>query len=260
MDGTVETCGTDGQRGEIRLALDSLPEATPGYFRIMDWLVGRVDDLEDALERMEEDPEGLYDMAEFMVELEAMIAEHDGGVADREPLPEGAMEADPATQDPEMQYRVMMRGMRELESQLEELLGCPLKEWERPEPVVEDDGQPVPTPRRFGVQMWQNGQLQVGFVCFPEREEQDQEAAQRSSKLPIHYVVHRRIGNGRWEYLCDMGMPFIRDASLPPNTRRVLYRVTAHRFGRFGLPGYVAVSMSEDGTMTVCEENPSLVA
>ncbi|MFI4894240.1 MAG: hypothetical protein ACIAS6_01000 [Phycisphaerales bacterium JB060] len=252
--------GTDSDRGEIRLALDSLPEATPGYYRIMDWLVEQMDDLEDAMGRMDDDPEGLYDVAELLVELEAKIAKYDNGVADREPLPEGAMEADPRTQDPEMQYRVMMRGMRELGSQLEELLGTSLCEWERPEPVVEDDGEPVPTPRRFGVQMWQNNQLQVGFVCFPERDEHDQEAAKRSGKLPIHYVVHRRIGEGRWELLCDMGMPFIRDASLPPNTKRVLYRVTAHRFGRFGLPGYVAVGFSEDGTTTVCEENPTLVA
>jgi hypothetical protein len=53
-------------------------------------------------------------------------------------------------------------------------------------------------------------------------------------------------------------MPFIRDSSLPPGTERVLYRVAAHRFGRFGYPGYVAVGLASEG-MTVCEENPRLV-
>lgn len=260
MAGTTENPGLNGEQGEIRLALDSLPEATPGYVRIMDWLVEKLDDMEDALGGMEDDPEKLYDLAEILCELESMIAELDGGPEGPEPVSEDLMEADPATLDPHTQYRVMMQGMRKLEAELETVLECPLGEWERPEPVVEDDGEPVPTPRRFGVQMWQNGQLQIGFVCFPERDEQDQEAAKRSGKLPIHYVVHRRIGKGRWEYLCDMGMPFIRDSSLPPKTKRVLYRVTAHRFGRFGLPGFVAVSFSEDGTTTLCEENPSLVA
>jgi hypothetical protein len=260
MAAKTEKSGVGGETGAIRLALDSLPEATPGYVRIMDWLVEQMDDFEEAMRGMEEDPEKLYDLAEILCELEAMIAELDGGSDGPEPVVEALMEADPTTLDPHTQYRVMMQGMRELGSQLTEVLGCPLSEWERPEPVVEDDGEPVPTPRRFGVQMWQNGQLQVGFVCFPERNEQDQEAALRSSKLPIHYVVHRRIGKGRWEFLCDMGMPFIRDSSLPPKTKRVLYRVTAHRFGRFGLPGYVAVGLSEDGSYTTIEENPTLVA
>lgn len=260
MAGTTEKRGVDGESGAIRLALDSLPEATPGYVRIMDWLVEQMDDMEEALRGMEDDREKLYDLAEILCGLEAMIAELDGGLDGLEPVGEDLMQADPATLDPHTQYRVMMQGMRELGSQLADVLECPLSEWERPEPVVEDDGEPVPTPRRFGVQMWQNGQLQVGFVCFPERDEREPAPAKRSGNLPIHYVVHRRIGKGRWEYLCDMGMPFIRDSSLPPKTKRVLYRVTAHRFGRFGLPGYVAVGLSEDGSFTTIEENPSLVA
>ncbi|MEQ8844001.1 MAG: hypothetical protein RIB58_04025 [Phycisphaerales bacterium] len=249
---------TSNSAGPIRLAPDSLPEATPGYIHVMDWLVTRVDDLEEAMENMAEDCEALYDAAEILRELESMVEATDSGLDESQPLPEGAHHADPQTQDPATLYRVTIAGMRAMREPLETLLGCPLDEWTRPEPVVEDDGRPVPTPRRFGVQAWQNNHLQVGFVCFHEEDSGDQEALRRSSNLPISYVVHRRIGSGRWEFLCEMGMPFIRDASLPPGTKRVLYRVAAHRFGRFGYPGYVAVSLSPEGGCASCEESPRL--
>lgn len=244
--------------GPIRLAPDSLPEATPGYIHVMDWLVSRVDDFEEALEHLEEDPEALYDAAEIIRDLEDLVRTTDSGLDESQPLPEGAKQADPTTQDPATLYRLTIEGFRAMRPHLETLLECPLDQWERPEPVVQDDGRPVPTPRRFGVQAWQNNQLQVGFVCFHEEDSGDQQALHRSGKLPIHYVVHRRLGKGRWEFLCDMGMPFIRDAGLPPGTKRVLYRVAAHRFGRFGYPGFVAVNFSPDGQIVACEENPPL--
>lgn len=247
------------EQGHLWLAPDSLPEATPGYIEIMDWLVSRVDEFEEAMENMEADREALYDAAEILLELHARVKSTDSGLDESQPLPEGAETADPETQDPATLYRLTVAGLEAMRQPLEVLLGCPLEEWTRPEPVVEDDGRPVPTPRRFGVQGWQNNHLQVGFVCFHEEDSGDQEALLRSSKLPISYVVHRKIGRGRWEFLCEMGMPFIRDASLPPGTQRVLYRVAAHRFGRFGYPGYVAVSLSPDGQSALCEENPKLV-
>jgi hypothetical protein len=246
------------ERGHLWLAPDSLPEATPGYVDVMDWLVSRVDDFEEAMENMQEDLEALYDAAEILLELQSKVESTDSGLDESQPLPEGADKADPSTQDPATLYRLTVAGFEAMREPMEVLLGCPLEEWTRPEPVVEDDGRPVPTPRRFGVQAWQNNHLQVGFVCFHEEDAGNQEAALRSSKLPIHYVVHRKIGRGRWEFLGDMGMPFIRDSSLPPGTERVLYRVAAHRFGRFGYPGYVAVGLASEG-MTVCEENPRLV-
>lgn len=114
---------------------------------------------------------------------------------------------------------------------------------------------PLPSPARprgFTIELMQPGVLGIGF-----RVEGDG-ASGLAGDEPVRYEVQRRIADGAFEHLLSCDSTAFRDTGLPVGTRRVVYRVTAHRGRRIGAPGYARVDFFPEANGASLVENPSL--
>ncbi|UYV13036.1 MAG: hypothetical protein NCW75_01825 [Phycisphaera sp.] len=116
---------------------------------------------------------------------------------------------------------------------------------------------PWPSPARphgFAIELMQPGVLGIGFQTM------DDDVLDGSDDEPIRYEVQRRIADGAFEHLLSCDSTGFRDTALPVGTRRVVYRVTAHRGRRIGTPGYARVDFFPEANGASLVENPSLSA